>query len=701
MARAPIKTCIALLLLALLWASLSSNVTFAHHSASLGEESFVEAGQEGSIVNKFEPRLWDKLQELRSNGTERALSLIIRLVEDERRTSMSIRSLKNYVVSLFESSHSATVYSILEVLPIIMAKVPVAEATKIAAYRFVESVGDGEGKVYGTLDVSRQVIRADYVKTNLGYDGSGKIIAILDSGINSSHPDLNDLDDDPATCDPKVIYETSCVDWGDDGVPDVDPMDHCGHGTMVAGVVAGTGEAENYQYVGVAPQSKLLNIKVLELGWEGVPEHSKPRPEGEPDDIVNGIEEAISQGADVICLSLGDEALVADGTNILAKTADDAVENGVVVVVAAGNQGPDPQTITAPGDAFNVITVGASNDHNTVGIGNNTLWIGSSRGPTGDDRIKPDVVAPGENLISTISSSSAYWEYEPWEEARVGDFYFQGTGTSAAAPHVAGTAALMLQANPNLTPAQIKAILKQTARLNDNLAELDRNDRGYGIIDAYEAVQLAQNVADIDIQCMYDGFWVETPLRWYPFPEIMHRDCLTFSVSEPFDEWGMNVAGVEYHLWWLTGARHYELLYSLNARHVWIDDTYYDLGTDMNRYLFSGPRIYETGAGYVMMRALYKVGDIFVEYRWKMGVDEMWLKLKFEGASSWRTLIYIDPNVWDTQNYARLPSTGETIQYERTIYRDVLLDIRDPDPNHPEYIQIDPNSTDNPECGYL
>jgi len=84
MARAPIKTCIALSLLALLWASLTSNVTFAHHSASLGEKSLVETGQEDSIVNKFEPRLWDKLQELRSNGTERALSLIIRFVRDQR-----------------------------------------------------------------------------------------------------------------------------------------------------------------------------------------------------------------------------------------------------------------------------------------------------------------------------------------------------------------------------------------------------------------------------------------------------------------------------------------------------------------------------------------------------------------------------------------------------------------------------------------
>lgn len=87
-----------------------------------------------------------------------------------------------------------------------------------------------------------------------------------------------------------------------------------------------------------------------------------------------------------------------------------------------------------------------------------------------------------------------------------------------------------------------------------------------------------------------------------------------------------------------------------------------------------------------------------MEYLWKMHADEMWLRLNIVGGSSWRTLIYIDPDVWDSTNYAYLPSTDETILYERKIYGDVLLDIRDP--GHAEYLQIDPRSTDNPVMWY-
>jgi len=275
------------------------------------------------------------------------------------------------------------------------------------------------------------------------------------------------------------------------------------------------------------------------------------------------------------------------------------------------------------------------------------------------------------------------------------DWYIETSGASVAAPHVSGTVALMLNANPNLTPAQVKAILRQTARLNTNLSGLTVNDRGYGIIDAYDAVQLAQNIANIDRNYMHDSWDVRTPDRHF---DIIGKsgDYLTFTVDAPSSTHGIGVSDVWYHFWdwWGATLLDYKLLFKYSGPHVWIDNTYYNLGSDMNRYLLSGPRIYEKGGGYVLMRALYRVGNVNVEYLWKMHADEMWLRLNFGGGSSWRTLTYIDPNVWDSTNYAYLPSTGETILYERKIYGDVLLDIRDPD--HAEYIQIDPLSTDNP-----
>lgn len=104
------------------------------------------------VKSKIEPWLYEKIQALKSNGTMKNLSLIIRFVKDQRNTGMQIEELKNYAASLFTDNHNSTVYSICDVLPIVMAKVPVAEAERIAAYEFVESIGDGDRKVYSGLD---------------------------------------------------------------------------------------------------------------------------------------------------------------------------------------------------------------------------------------------------------------------------------------------------------------------------------------------------------------------------------------------------------------------------------------------------------------------------------------------------------------------------------------------------------------------
>lgn len=636
------------------------------------------------IKSKFELLLWEETQALKSNGTMKDLSLIIWLKSDKRVTGIQIEDLKSYAASLFTSCHNATVLSVLRVLPIVMAKVPVDEVEKIASYDFVESISNGQRRGFVTCDISRSAIKADQVETVLGRNGSGIIIAILDTGVNSSHPDLNDLDDKTATpYDYKVLIEKSFIDLDDDNILDEGYEDSIGHGTHIAGIVAGTGESSSYQYVGVAPGAWIMNIKVCSGTYPMAFQRN---------DVINGIEYVLDHPtlrADVICFAAGEKDPDGDGTSDLAKAFDYAVEKGVVVVTAAGNKELDIQTITTPGDAFNVITVGAIDDKNTTNISDDELWENSNRGPAGG-RPKPDVVAPGVNITAPMSSDTLYWQECPW--IRVEEGYAQLSGTSMAAAHVAGTVALMLEANPNLTPAQTKAILKQTARLNDNLNDLGLNDRGRGIIDAYEAVQLAENVENIAFGTIFDGWFVRTPNREWNWG--LNGDYLTFYVSTPFALWGVNVAAVNYHCWWWNGQLDYKILSELNARHVWIDDTYYDLGTDMDRYLFSGPRIYEKGAGYVMMRALYKVGDVFVEYLFKIGVDEMWLKLNFKGGSDWRTLIYINPDVWDSKNYAHRPSTGRDMLYERKICGDALVDIRDPD--HDEYIQIDPESTDNP-----
>jgi serine protease AprX len=523
------------------------------------------------------------------------------------------------------------------------------------------------------LDISTTAIRANDV-WNSGNKGAGVVVAVIDTGIDYSHHEF------PGNA---IVYNFT---YGD---PSADPLDTDGHGTHVAGIIAGRGIV-NPAFTGVAPEARLVMVML------------RPGHADDLDDAINWVRDNRDiYNITVLSLSVAAPGFPTgeDGSSVYSRAVDDAIEAGIVVVKSAGNQGPGARTITTPGDAFNVITVGASNDHNTQNISDDTMggWTQggqwrdlSSRGPTGDGRPKPDVVAPGYRIISTRAART---DIRGTFDAFIDSDYVEATGTSFAAPHVAGTVALMLHANPNLTPAQVKAILRQTGRLNDNLTQLTVNDRGHGIIDAYAAVQLAQNIDDIAMYLMYDSFDVSTPNRdlgWWCY------DNLTFTVDGPSMTYGINLRAIDYHYRHPLGIGNtdYRLLHRIGARHIWIDDTYYNLGSNMRKYLFSGPRIYEKGDGYVKMQALYQVGDARIMYYWKMHVDQMWLWLNYSGGSSWKTLIYFDTDVWDTTNYPYLPETDETIYYEGKVTSDALLNIRDLD--HTEYVKIDPLGGDDP-----
>jgi serine protease AprX len=190
-------------------------------------------------------------------------------------------------------------------------------------------------------------------------------------------------------------------------------------------------------------------------------------------DVMAGIEWAVEQEVHVIGLSLGGPA-PCDGTDALSETCDAAVETGVVVCAAAGNQGPGAFTVGSPGCARQVITIGASTD-------NDTMANFSSRGPTSDNRVKPDIVFPGVGIISCRAKGTNMGNV-------IGDHYTEASGTSMATPHAVGTAALLLQAKPDLTPVQVKELVMTTA-LDLNL---DPNTQGSGRADVYKAfVELA------------------------------------------------------------------------------------------------------------------------------------------------------------------------------------------------------------------
>jgi subtilisin family serine protease len=283
-----------------------------------------------------------------------------------------------------------------------------------------------------------------------GLTGSGVKIAILDTGIDPDHPDFAG----------RVKGMSSFV--GGTG------QDDNGHGTHVAGIVAGSGVASEGRYRGVAPGASLYIGKVLDSRGGGL-----------MSSVMAGIEWAVEQGAQVINLSLGGPEAT-DGDDALSVLCDQVVRQlGIVVSTAAGNLGPSGFTIGAPGCGRWVTTVGASdeNDH-VAGF--------SSRGPTEDGRVKPDIVFPGTNIVSAqAQGTAAGLVVEPG--------YVRMSGTSMAAPHASGSAALLLEARPDLRPHEVKRALQSTAVL---IANESPNAQGSGRGDVFAAYErLPQVVA--------------------------------------------------------------------------------------------------------------------------------------------------------------------------------------------------------------
>jgi subtilisin family serine protease len=388
---------------------------------------------------------------------------------------MSMDELKQAFAENLTKHHNATVYYVGRTFPTIHIEALSNEILDVSNYDVVKHIDvDGDFfKFHLCLDVSVPTIRADR-KADLPYDGSGIKIAVLDSGINKTHPDLDDLDDDPLTNDPKVILEEDFT--GENTTLDIGS----GDGTKVAGIMAGTGNASSGMYRGVAPKAWLLNGRI-----------AGPSCPIEGARIHTAIDWAVSNGADVISLSVGTVSWIGGipmpGSDLdpASIAANEAVTHGVVVVASAGNK--DEQynrwgLIETPGAASQAITVGSSDDVNTETLQEDILCEDSAHGPTRENQTKPDVVAPGGNITSTNPSFAS------------GDYYTCCHGTSASTPHVAGVAALILQAHPGWTPAMVKSAIMSTAVLNDNLQSLSENWRGKGIVDAKRALNCAIDV---------------------------------------------------------------------------------------------------------------------------------------------------------------------------------------------------------------
>ncbi|MEU2053581.1 S8 family serine peptidase [Streptomyces bungoensis] len=256
-----------------------------------------------------------------------------------------------------------------------------------------------------------------------GYTGKGVKVAVLDTGVDATHPDLKD----------QVIAAKNFTSAAD-------ATDHFGHGTHVASIVAGTGAKSGGKYKGVAPDAKILNGKVLD-----------DTGSGDDSGILAGMEWAAAQGASVINLSLGGYD-TPEVDPLEAEVNKLSAEKGVLFAIAAGNDGP--QSIGSPGSADAALTVGAVDKKDK-------LADFSSTGPrVGDGAIKPDVTAPGVDITAAAAKGSVI-DQEVGEKP---EGYLTISGTSMATPHVAGAAAILKQEHPDWGYAELKGALTGSAK---------------------------------------------------------------------------------------------------------------------------------------------------------------------------------------------------------------------------------------------
>ncbi|MFG2657474.1 S8 family serine peptidase [Streptomyces sp. NPDC048425] len=296
-----------------------------------------------------------------------------------------------------------------------------------------------DGKAEATLDRSTAQVHAPEAWA-AGYDGKGTKVAVLDTGVDAEHPDL-------------ASRVAASKNFTDSKTTD----DKVGHGTHTASTVGGSGAASDGRKKGVAPGTSLLIGKVLNDQGSGLDSW-----------VIAGMQWAVDQQADVVSMSLGSPR-IGDCADPVAQAAEQLARNThSLFVVAAGNAGSGTETVSSPGCAPGVLTVGAvDRDDTTASF--------SSRGPVAvTHTLKPEIAAPGVDISAASAGGRGVYAYRTM------------SGTSMATPHVAGAAAVVRQAHPDWTAQQIKAALVSSARTGGKVAGADQT--GGGVLDVFGAV---------------------------------------------------------------------------------------------------------------------------------------------------------------------------------------------------------------------
>ncbi len=365
----------------------------------------------------------------------------------------------------------------------------------------------------GGADTSGPPVPPAVLRSTLGvsstWTGRGVGVAVIDSGLEMSSDFYGRV---------KAFY-----DFTHGGIA-TQPYDDYGHGTHVAGTIGSSGAmSSSAEYRGLAPNVKFIVLKVLDkngAGWTS--------------DVIHAVDFAVANraalGIDIINLSLGHPIYEPAATDPLVQAVERAVRSGIVVVVAAGNYGKNPETgvpgyagITSPGNAPSAITVGAVRTEDTVTRKDDSIPDYSSAGPTWYDAfMKPDIVAPGHNLAATAAKQGTLYKTYPSLRAADPEYFFL-SGTSMAAAVATGAVATLVEANrsannfpmrPSLTASAVKAILEYTAfDIHDKSGvEYDALRKGSGALNLKGAVALART---IDTSAPVGASWLSaSPVPW-------------------------------------------------------------------------------------------------------------------------------------------------------------------------------------------
>jgi len=467
-----------------------------------------------TIAGKIHQPLADEMQK---RTDDEKLSTIVVFKSDKCQQE------KAYIKDLCGEQEVKYDYTIIPGMAVNLTKSQIEEVAKLENVNYIEY--DAIQKV-SLMDTARPWFGVDKAVKDFKvtgkkgpfphkYSKNDIVIAVLDTGIDANHVDL---------ANGKVIG------WHDEINPSTtEPYDDNGHGTHVAGIAAGAGKGQ-WKYRGVAFGAALVGVKVINAN-----------DNSSPSIVIAGIQWCVNNkdvfDINIINMSLGFTL----PSLALIDTTNNAVDAGIVVCAAAGNSGPATETILCPGDAEKAITVGAMAD---VGEGGFNLALFSSRGPTAAGLIKPDICGPGVNIMAP--------------RANTVDQYISFNGTSMATPFVAGVAALMLDANPDLTPQQVKDILISTAK--DWGPSGKDVDYGFGRLDGYSAVKKASRERYFEKNiCLPNLLYAEGSLPgtnfadWYEF-EVCQK-CTPVAITMIMPDWIDNLPDFDMMLFDQFGNR--------------------------------------------------------------------------------------------------------------------------------------------------